>query len=70
MNINNSIYGSSFDPDVIRELNKIDEKIKENDESPEYDSQKAMKLRMAKLLKGLELTSGLYGFGRNRGIPY
>lgn len=69
--INNytSLY-SSFDPKVFKDLEKIREKIEEEESQENVDGEKLMKLRMQQLYRGMELNSG-YGFNNNmRGIPY
>ena len=62
-------YNIQFNPDVVKDLDKIDEKIKEDNEKENIDPQKLMELKMAKLMRGMMLTTG-YNNNYRGGIPY
>ncbi len=53
-------FNTQFDPKVVKDLKKIDEKIKEEKNSGNIDPQKLVELKMAKLLRGMQLTNGGY----------
>jgi len=63
--INNQLYGNQFNPNVMKDLKKIDEKIAK-EENPE----EITKLKMAKLYRGMELMSGTYGRTYQGYFPY
>ena len=62
-------YNVTFNPNVVRDLEKLDEKIKEEEKSENHNPEEAIKLKMAKLLRGMQLTNGQNGL-RYNGIPY
>ena len=51
-------YKSQFDANVLRDMKKIDEKINEEKKNETPDQDAIMKLRIAKLYRGMELCSG------------
>lgn len=62
-------YNIEFNPDVVKDLEKIEEKLKDESKKETIDPDKINKLRMTKLLRGMELTNG-YLNNYRRGIPY
>ena len=51
---NNRLYGSGFNPDVFKDVKKLNEKI-EN----EQDADERLKLMTQRLYRGMELNAGL-----------
>lgn len=62
-------YNIQFNPDVIRDLKKLDKKIEEEERSENHNPEETAKLKMAKLMRGMMLTNGQNGL-RYNGIPY
>lgn len=62
-------YNIQFNPDVIRDLKKLDKKIEEEERSENHSPEETTKLKMAKLMRGMMLTNGQNGL-RYNGIPY
>ena len=58
-----------FNPDVVKDLEKFDEEIKEEKKKEKSDPQKLAELKMGKLMRGMQLTTG-YINNYRRGIPY
>lgn len=65
MNKDLRIYGNNFNYDVVGDINKINEKI-ENEESPE----EIIKLRLQRLYRGMELNLHSFKKGINGYYPY
>ena len=49
---NYKMYGQQYDPDVLRDLKKINENIEKAE-----DSEEMLKLRMQRLYRGMEIMS-------------
>ena len=54
MNNDIRLYGNGFNPEVLKDLNSLNEKI-EKEKDPEVE----MKLRLQRLYRGMELNTGL-----------
>lgn len=63
--INNQLYGNQFNPNVLKDLKTLDEKLVK-----EQDPEEITKLRMAKLYRGMELMPGPYGRTYQGYFPY
>ena len=63
--INNQLYGNQFNPNVLKDLKTLDEKLVK-----EQDPEEITKLRMVKLYRGMELMSGPYGRTYQGYFPY
>lgn len=63
--INKQLYGNQFNPNVLKDLKTLDEKLVK-----EQDPEEITKLRMAKLYRGMELMSGPYGRTYQGYFPY
>ena len=61
-------YGD-FNPDVLKDLSKIHEKMEEERNSDKTDKKKLLELEMQQLYRGMELNSGTYNNWR-RNIPW
>ena len=64
----NNIYGSLYDSSIVNALKDIDKQIDEN--TKKMDNDTAMRLRQAKMLKGLELNYGGWSHNPMLKIPY
>ena len=62
-------YGQYFDPNVLRDLSKIHNKIEEEKNSENPDKAKLLELEMQQLYRGMELSTGIYNNYR-RNIPW
>jgi len=62
-------FNTQFNPEVVKDLEKLDEKIKEEEGSEHVNQEKVAELKMAKLWRGMQLTMG-YNNRYNGGIPY
>ncbi len=62
-------FSQSFDPNVLRDLSKINDKIKNELSEEKPDNEKLLQLRMQQLMRGMELNSGYYNNYR-RNIPW
>ena len=54
MNNDIRIYGNGFNPEVLKDVKSLNEKIEK-----EQNSEEAMKLRLQRLYRGMELNTGL-----------
>ena len=63
--INNQLYGNQFNPNVLKDLKTLDEKLVK-----EQDPEEITKLRMGKLYRGMELMAGPYGRTYQGYFPY
>ncbi len=54
MNTDIHIYGNGFNPEVVKDVKDINEKIEK-----EKDADELLRLRMQRLLRGMELNNGL-----------
>lgn len=52
MKMNPKMYGQQYDPEVLRDLNKINEKMEKTE-----DQEEILQLRMQRLYRGMELNS-------------
>lgn len=53
MNNDSRLYGNAFNPEVLKDVKSINEKI-----TKEKDPEEALKLRLQRLYRGMELNSG------------
>lgn len=65
MKNDNRMYGQQFDSSVVKDLEKIDKKLKE-----EQDPEEIVRLRMAKLCRGMELNSTPFTRNYRGYFPY
>ena len=65
----NNAYGQNFNPEVLKDLSKIYDKIQEEKEKEQPDKEKLLQLKMQQLYRGMELSSGYYNNYR-RNIPW
>lgn len=54
MNNDIRIYGNGFNPEVLKDVKSLNEKIEK-----EQNSEEIMKLRLQRLYRGMELNTGL-----------
>jgi hypothetical protein len=54
MNTDIHIYGNGFNPEVVKDVKDINEKIEK-----EKNADELLRLRMQRLLRGMELNNGL-----------
>ena len=54
MNNDIRLYGNGFNPEVLKDVKSLNEKIEK-----EANSDEAMKLRLQRLYRGMELNTGL-----------
>lgn len=52
MKINSKMYGQQYDPEVLRDLKKINEKMEKAE-----DQEEILQLKMQRLYRGMELNS-------------
>lgn len=62
-------YGSQFNQNVIEDLIKIKDDIKEEIESENPDKKKLTEMEMKYLMRGLELQNNLF-YNNRRNIPW
>lgn len=62
-------YNIEFNPEVVKDLEKFDKEIKEENGKEKVDPQRLAELKMGKLMRGMQLTTG-YINNYRRGIPY
>ena len=65
----NQQYGTQFNPNVLKDLKKINEKIVEENEKEKPDKEMILKLRQELLMRGMELNTG-YINNYRRNIPW
>ena len=65
MNTDPRIYGNGHDPNVMKDVQKLSEKL-ENAESED----EALKLRLQRLYRGMELNAGVHGRAYGAYFPY
>ena len=51
-------FGIEFNPDVIKKMKEIDSKIEKEKEAGSLDAESETKLKMEKLLRGMQLNTG------------
>lgn len=59
------LYGNEFNPEVMKDLKSLNEKIEK-----EKDPEAALKLRLQRLYRGMELNAGLNIRPYNGYYPY
>lgn len=65
MNNDIRLYGNEFNPEVMKDLKSLNEKIEK-----EKDPEAALKLRLQRLYRGMELNTGLTTRPYNGYYPY
>ena len=65
----NQQYGTQFNPNVLKDLKKINEKIVEENEKEKPDKEMILKLKQEQLMRGMELNTG-YINNYRRNIPW
>lgn len=65
MNTDPRLYGNGCDPNVLKDVRDLSEKI-ENATS----SEEALKLRLQRLYRGMELNAGVHGRAYGAYFPY
>lgn len=65
MKINNKMYGQQYDPSVINDLNKINEKLENAQNSEEI-----LNLKMQRLYRGMFLNSTFTNRNQRGYYPY
>ncbi len=65
----NQQYGTQFNPNVLKDLKKINEKIREESKKDVPDKERILKLRQEQLMRGMELNTG-YINNYRRNIPW
>lgn len=69
MYTSNFLYGSQFNPQVLKDLKKINDELEDEKSQAEPDNEKILKLREKQLMRGMELQSTYFNnFKRN--IPW
>jgi hypothetical protein len=63
-------YSSQFNPEVVRDLQKIDKELNEEFDKYSPDKEKILKLRQQQLLRGMELGNGYTNNFTRRFIPW
>lgn len=58
-------YNNGFDPNAVKDINEINEKLKKG-----VDKDEAMKLRMQRMCRGFEINAGVIGRVRGGYYPY
>lgn len=53
------LYGNTVNPEVLKDLRKINEQIDEASKKEEVDKEEMLKLRMQRLYRGMEINTGL-----------
>lgn len=69
MYTSNFLYGSQFNPQVLKDLKKINDELEEEKSQAEPDDEKILKLREKQLMRGMELQSTYFNNYR-RNIPW
>ena len=70
MNTNIRTYTRQFNSDIVKDLQKIDKKIKEEIYKNNPDKEKILKLRQQQFLRGMELGSCDVSNFTRRFIPW
>lgn len=65
----NRSYIEQFNPDVIKDLSKINGQIEEELEKEKPDKERLLQLKMQQLYRGMEMNMGTYNNYR-RNIPW
>jgi hypothetical protein len=69
MYTSNFLYGSQFNPQVLKDLKKINDELEDEKSQAEPDNEKILKLREKQLMRGMELQSTYFNNFR-RNIPW
>ena len=69
MYTSNFLYGSQFNPQVLKDLKKIHDELEDETSQAEPDKEKILKLREKQLMRGMELQSSYFNNYR-RNIPW
>ena len=65
MNNDIRIYGNGFNPEILKDVKSLNEKI-----AKEHDPEAALKLRLQRLYRGMELNTGIAQRPYNGYFPY
>lgn len=65
MNTSLDRYNNGFDPNAVKDIKEINEKLKK-----EQDKEEAMRLRMQRMCRGFEINAGVIGRVRGGYYPY
>lgn len=68
MNKNIYGYGNPYNPEALRDLDKIKKEVEEELEKDEPDKEKMLELKQREMLKGMELLSGSLNGRTHRGM--
>ena len=68
MNKNIYGYGNPYNPEALRDLDKIKKEVEEELEKDEPDKEKMLELKQREMLKGMELLSGTLNGRTHRGM--
>ena len=68
MNKNIYGYGNPYNPEALRDLDKIKKDVEEELEKDEPDKEKILELKQREMMKGMELLSGTLNGRKNRGL--
>lgn len=68
MNKNIYGYGNPYNPEALRDLDKIKKEVEEELEKDELDKEKMLELKQREMLKGMELLSGSLNGRTYRGL--
>lgn len=69
MYTSNFLYGLQFNPQVLKDLKKINDELEDEKSQTEPDNEKILKLREKQLMSGMELQSTYFNNFR-RNIPW
>ena len=58
-------YNNGFDPNAVKDINEINEKLKK-----ETNKEELMKLRIQRMCRGFEINAGVMGRVRGGYYPY
>jgi len=65
MNNDIKLYGNGFNPEILKDVKSLNEKIEK-----EKDPEEVMKLRLQRLYRGMELNTGIMGHPYSGYYPY
>ena len=68
MNKNIYGYGNPYNPEALRDLDKIKKEVEEELEKDEPDREKMLELKQREMMKGNELLSGTLNGRTHRGM--
>ena len=61
-------YGNPYNPDALKDLNKINKEIEDEMKKEEPDKDKMLELRQRQMLKGMELSAEMINGRTYRGL--